>query len=50
MAGVVGEVVNQWAVITIVLSGLALIVGVAMIRQGKREAHMRAMVARMHSS
>lgn len=44
VAGVVAEVVNQWAVITIVLSGLALIVGVAMIRQGKREAHMRAML------
>lgn len=44
MAGVLAEVVNQWAVITIVLSGIALVVGVSLIRQGKREAHMKAML------
>ena len=44
MAGVVADVVNQWAVITIILSGLALVVGVTLICQGKREAHMRAML------
>ncbi|AXG99557.1 DUF420 domain-containing protein [Deinococcus wulumuqiensis] len=43
-ARVVAEVVNQWAVITIVLSGIALVAGVAFIRRGNREAHMRAMV------
>ncbi|UBV42773.1 DUF420 domain-containing protein [Deinococcus taeanensis] len=38
------ETINQWAVITIVLSGLALCVGVYLIRRGLREAHMRAMI------
>lgn len=38
------ETINQWAVITIVLSGLALCVGVYLIRRGMREAHMRAMI------
>lgn len=37
-------IINQWAVITIVLSGLALTVGVFFIRRGNREAHMRAML------
>ncbi|ANC70366.1 DUF420 domain-containing protein [Deinococcus radiodurans] len=44
MTGVVAEVVNQWAVITIVLSGFALVTGVFFIRRGNREAHMRAML------
>ncbi len=38
------EIINQWAVITIVLSGIALITGVFFIRNGNREAHMRAML------
>ena len=38
------QTINQWAVITIVLSGLALVVGVFLIRSGNREAHMRAML------
>ncbi|MFC4424605.1 DUF420 domain-containing protein [Deinococcus navajonensis] len=38
------ETINQWAVITIVLSGLALMVGVFLIRGGNREAHMKAML------
>ncbi|AWT36727.1 hypothetical protein GCM10008956_33890 [Deinococcus arenae] len=38
------ETINQWAVITIVLSGLALCVGVYLIKRGLREAHMRAMI------
>lgn len=38
------ETINQWAVITIVLSGLSLVVGVFFIRNGRREAHMRAML------
>ena len=37
-------IINQWAVITIILSGLALVVGVFFIKRGNREAHMRAMV------
>lgn len=37
-------IINQWAVITIILSGIALVVGVFFIRRGNREAHMRAMV------
>ena len=37
-------IINQWAVITIVLSGIALVFGVLFIRRGNREAHMRAMV------
>lgn len=40
----VAEVVNQWAVITIVLSGIALATGVVLIKRGNREAHMRAML------
>ncbi|MFC6592291.1 DUF420 domain-containing protein [Deinococcus lacus] len=38
-------VINQAAVFTIVLSGLALLAGVFFIRQGNREAHMRAMLS-----
>lgn len=38
------EIVNQWSVYTIVLSGVALLVGVFLIRSGKREAHMQAML------
>lgn len=38
------ETINQWAVITIVLSGIALVIGVYFIRTGNREAHMRAMI------
>lgn len=45
IAHVVAEVVNQWAVITIVLSGIALTTGVVFIKRGNREAHMRAMLA-----
>ncbi|WP_084050787.1 DUF420 domain-containing protein [Deinococcus hopiensis] len=37
-------IINQWAVITIVLSGIALSIGVVLIRRGNREAHMRAMI------
>ncbi|ABF44713.1 MULTISPECIES: DUF420 domain-containing protein [Deinococcus] len=37
-------IINQWAVITIVLSGLTLLCGVWFIRRGNREAHMRAML------
>ncbi len=37
-------IINQWAVITIILSGIALTVGVFLIRRGNRQAHMRAMV------
>ncbi len=37
-------IINQWAVITIVLSGLALIIGVTFIRRGNRELHMRFML------
>ncbi|BDP43015.1 hypothetical protein DAETH_29840 [Deinococcus aetherius] len=37
------ETINQWAVITIVLSGVALVFGVYFIRRGNREAHLRAM-------
>ncbi|MDL2343337.1 DUF420 domain-containing protein [Deinococcus sp. MIMF12] len=37
-------IINQWAVITIVLSGTALVFGVLFIRRGNREAHMRAML------
>nr|WP_256488244.1 DUF420 domain-containing protein [Deinococcus sp. HSC-46F16] len=40
----VAPIINQWAVITIVLSGIALVVGVVFIRRGNREAHMRAML------
>lgn len=38
------ETINQWSVITIVLSGVALCIGVYFIRHGNREAHMRAMI------
>lgn len=38
------SLVNQWAVITIVLSGIALIVGVYFIRTGNRTQHMRFML------
>lgn len=38
------ETINQWAVITIILSGLTLLVGVFFIKNGNREAHMRAML------
>ncbi|GHF46719.1 putative membrane protein [Deinococcus metalli] len=38
------ETINQWSVITIVLSGVALLVGVYFIRHRNREAHMRAMI------
>ncbi|EYB67531.1 hypothetical protein DEIPH_ctg037orf0013 [Deinococcus phoenicis] len=37
-------IINQWAVITIVLSGITLVIGVFFIRRGNREAHMRAML------
>ena len=38
------ETINQWSVITIVISGLVLLLGVYFIRTGNREAHMRAML------
>ncbi|MFD2609481.1 DUF420 domain-containing protein [Deinococcus taklimakanensis] len=38
------ETINQWSVIMIVLSGIALIFGVLFIRRGNREAHMRSML------
>ncbi|MBB6099611.1 putative membrane protein [Deinobacterium chartae] len=38
------ELVSFWSIITIVLSGLSLIVGVILIRRGQRTWHMRAMV------
>ncbi|ADY26909.1 protein of unknown function DUF420 [Deinococcus proteolyticus MRP] len=38
-------VINQAAVFTIVLSGLALLAGVYFIRSGNRESHMRAMLS-----
>ena len=37
-------VINQWAVISIVLSGVALIIGVTFIRRGNRVMHMRFML------
>lgn len=37
-------VINQAAVVTIVLSGLALVTGVLFIRSGNLESHMRAML------
>ncbi len=40
-----GEFLAAASVITIVLSGLALVAGVIFIRRGNREAHMRAMLA-----
>ena len=36
--------INQWAVITIVLSGIMLVIGVTFIRRGNREMHMRFML------
>jgi putative membrane protein len=39
----VAAIINQWAVVTIVLSGIALVCGVVFIRRGHREAHLRAM-------
>ncbi len=39
-----GEFLATASVITIVLSGIALVAGVFLIRQGKRESHMRAML------
>ncbi|GAA5502745.1 hypothetical protein Dxin01_02489 [Deinococcus xinjiangensis] len=38
------ETINQWSVITIVISGLVLLLGVYFIKRGNREAHMRAML------
>lgn len=38
------ETINTWSVITIVISGLVLLLGVYFIRSGKREAHMKAML------
>ena len=37
-------VINQWAVISIVLSGVALIIGVTFIRRGNRVMHLRFML------
>ncbi|MFC4452777.1 DUF420 domain-containing protein [Deinococcus sonorensis] len=39
-----GEFLATASVVTIVLSGLALVSGVFLIRSGRREAHMRAML------
>jgi putative membrane protein len=39
-----GEFLATASVITIVLSGIALVTGVVLIRRGNREAHMRAML------
>ncbi|ULH16367.1 DUF420 domain-containing protein [Deinococcus sp. KNUC1210] len=39
-----GEFLATASVITIVLSGIALVAGVFLIRSGNREAHMRAML------
>lgn len=39
-----GAALSEWSVIIIVLSGLSLLVGVVLIRRGKRSAHMRAML------
>ncbi len=36
--------INQWAVITIVLSGIMLVIGITFIRRGNREMHMRFML------
>ncbi len=38
------ETINTWSVITIVISGLVLLLGVYFIRAGNRAAHMRAML------
>lgn len=38
------ETINSLAVLTIVLSGIALVTGVVLIRQGKHEAHKIAML------
>jgi putative membrane protein len=39
-----GELLTQISTITIVLSGLSLIVGVVLIKRGQRQAHMNAMM------
>lgn len=44
LCAVTAELINSLAVLTIVLSGVALVVGVVLIRQGKREAHKMAML------
>ncbi len=38
------SIINQWAVIFIVLSGVALVIGVTFIRRGQRVMHMRFML------
>jgi putative membrane protein len=40
-----GELLATASVITIILSGIALVTGVVLIRRGNREAHMRAMLS-----
>jgi putative membrane protein len=40
-----GELLSTASVVTIILSGLALLLGVYFIRSGNREAHMRCMIA-----
>lgn len=44
MALMLASTINQWAVITIVLSGIALVTGVYFIRRGNRPQHMRFML------
>lgn len=44
MAPMLASTINQWSVITIVLSGIALIIGVYFIRKGNRAQHMRFML------
>jgi putative membrane protein len=39
-----GELLATASVVTIILSGLALVLGVYFIRSGNREAHMRSMI------
>jgi putative membrane protein len=39
-----GELLTQMSTVTIVLSGIALIVGVFLIKRGQRQAHMSAMM------
>lgn len=39
-----GALLSELSVITIVLSGLALVAGVVLIKRGRREWHMRAML------
>lgn len=38
------ETINLFSVVTIVISGLVLVLGVYFIRRGQREAHMKAML------